>query len=157
MKTNFFHIRTALYLLFGFIALSSCSKDDEHDDLNINVENKLEYDGRTHTLNVGTLEDLGYDGSHYNMEFSIFHLVSEYDPIIPAFLFVDLFSPHENSFRGGTFHFTEDYDRIDGAYYFDYGYLILNFDLLNNTAEKMVEVKGGWVKVAGQGTDYQLE
>lgn len=42
-------------------------------------------------------------------------------------------------------------------YYFDYSYLILNFNLSDNTAEKIVEVKDGWVKVAGQGMDYKLE
>lgn len=39
--------RTFLFQLSVFVGLSSCSKDDDNNDPDIAVENKLEYDGQT--------------------------------------------------------------------------------------------------------------
>lgn len=150
----------ALTLLFINIGILSCSKDKDEAGPAIDAENELSYKGQTYPLNYGAIKDYKFDGSHTNYEFHLFYVISESDPIIPTYLFVDLFSPNESGFKGGTFHYIDtDNGEVDleGKYYFDDGSFARNINIETEAIEEYSNIKGGTVKVLGSGANYKLE
>jgi len=142
------------------LSVFSCSKDKEEPAPEIDAKNELEYNGQTYSLNHGAVTEYGYDGTHTNNEFHLFKVIAEDNPVVPVYLYLDLYSPHENTFSGGTFHFIDtDGPEVDleGKAYFDDGFLIRNMNLTDETAEEVVYVNGGSVKISGEGTQYKLE
>lgn len=86
MKRNPFNlVWKTLILSLIVIGSTSCSKDNDNDDPKVEVNNELTYKGQTYDLNIGAFNDYGFEDGYSNIEFSIFHLVSESDPIIPVF------------------------------------------------------------------------
>ena len=149
---------TLLFISLGIFF--SCSKDKDEAEPVIETKNELSYNGQTYPLNYGAIEDYEYDGSHTNYEFHLFHVISESDPVIPTYLFVDLFSPNESGFKGGTFHYIDtDNGEVDleGKYYFDDGSFARNINVETEEIEEYSDIKGGTVKVSGSGSDYKLE
>jgi len=150
----------AFTLLFISMGILSCSKDKDEVEPDIETKNELSYNGQTYPLNHGAIEDYEYDGSHTNYEFHLFHIISESDPVVPTYLFVDLFSPNESGFKGGTFHYIDtDNGEVDleGKYYFDDGSFARNINVETEEIEEYADIKGGTVKVSGSGADYKLE
>lgn len=157
MKTiNFKPFRFFLYCLFLSIGISACSKDDETEP-EIDAENVLEYNGQSFSLNYGGLGKLGYDGTHTNYNFHVFKINSETDDIIPVYLFLDLHSPNEDGFKGGTFQYLGDEADVEGKSYIGSAFLIRNMSLANENAEEIVYVNEGNVKVSGSGDEFELE
>ncbi|MGV3762831.1 hypothetical protein [Parapedobacter sp.] len=146
-------------LLFISTTILSCSKDKDEVGPVIDAKNELTYNGQTFPLNYGAIDDYEYDGSHTNYEFHLFHIISETDPVVPTYLYIDLFSPND-SFKGGTFHYIDtDNGEVDleGKYYFDYGYFSRNVNVETQEVEEFAAITGGTVKVSGSGSDYKLE
>lgn len=150
----------AFTLLFISMSIFSCSKDKDDTELVIDTKNELRYNGQTYPLNYGAIEDYKYDGSHTNYEFHLFHIISESDPVVPTYLFVDLFSPNATGFKVGTFHYIDtDNGEVDleGKYYFDDGSFARNINVETEEVEEYSDIKGGTVKVSGSGAEYKLE
>ena len=156
------HFPFIIFTMFMIMSMSifSCSKDEDEVVPDIDAKNELTYGGQTDPLNYGAIDDYGYDGSHTNYEFHLYHIISETDPVVPTYLFVDLFSPNEDGFKGGTFHYIDtDNGEVDleGKYYFDDAYFARNVDIENNTIGEYARITSGTVKVSGGGMDYKLE
>lgn len=114
------------------MSIFSYSKDEDEVVLDIDAKNELTYDGQTGPLNYGEMDDYGYDGSHTNYEFHLYHIISETDLVVPTYLFVDLFSPNEDGFKGGTF-------KVSGSG-MDYK---LEFDLVREDGKSLKGSYGG--------------
>jgi len=157
--TTYFPWMVFTVLIIMSISIFSCSKDKDEVEPIIDAKNELSYNGQTYPLNYGAIDDYEYDGSHTNYEFHLFKIVSETDPVVPIYLFLDLFSPNEGGFKGGTFHYIDTDNgevNLDGKYYFDDGYFARNVNIETDAVEEFVYIKSGTVKVSGSGSEYKL-
>jgi len=141
-------------MLSTFALMLACSKDDSIPDTD--GKNELTYDGQIYPLTNGTYETYGFDGEHFNQEFSVFDATRINESLVPVYVFVDLYAAGE-TFSGGTFPFMHyGQDDVTDKYYFDDGYVILNMNVATEDAESFLAVAGGTVKVSGSGNTYSI-
>lgn len=147
-----------LCLLMVAYCAGGCSKDDDNGiEPVINPTNSLEYRGKTFSLHEGAVVDYGYEDGHYNQEFHLMQFSEDDEDLVPIYLFIDLFSASEETFKQGIFNFVDEEEDVAGKNYFDYGYFIRNLRVAGEEAEEVAYVARGTVKVAGSGTDYAIE
>lgn len=156
MKKTFHPLKILICLTVMALGFASCSKKENGAEPTIDPKNELNYNNETYSLNYGGFRNGGFNGTHINYEFHIFKFISENDPIVPIYLYLNLYSPNEDGFKGGTFTFADDED-VEGTYYFNEAYLIRNMNITDETAEDIVYVKGGKVNVSGKGNKFNLE
>ena len=144
-----------LILSLIVIGSTSCSKDNDNDDPKVEVNNELTYKGQTYDLNIGAFNDYGFEDGYSNIEFSIFHLVSESDPIIPVFLYLDLYSTNQD-IESGTYRFSDGETDVDGNTFSD-SYLVRNYYWKEDKGDEVATIAGGTVKLSRDGENFKFE
>jgi hypothetical protein len=156
MKRNPFNlVWKTLILSILVLGSTSCSKDNDNDDPNVEVNNELTYKGQTYDLNIGAFNDYGFEDGYSNIEFSIFHLVSESDPIIPVFLYLDLYSTNQD-IESGTYRFSDGETDVDGNTFSD-SYLVRNYYWKEDKGDEVATIAGGTVKLSRDGENFKFE
>lgn len=156
MKRNPFNlVWKTLILSLLVLGSTSCSKDNDNDDPNVEVNNELTYKGQTYDLNIGAFNDYGFEDGYSNIEFSIFHLVSESDPIIPVFLYLDLYSTNQD-IESGTYRFSDGETDVDGNTFSD-SYLVRNYYWQEDKGDEVATIAGGTVKLSRDGENFKFE
>lgn len=156
MKRNPFNlVWQTLILSLLVIGSTSCSKDNDNDDPKVEVNNELTYKGQTYDLNIGAFNDYGFEDGYSNIEFSIFHLVSESDPIIPVFLYLDLYSTNQD-IESGTYRFSDGETDVDGNTFSD-SYLVRNYYWQEDKGDEVATIAGGKVKLSRDGENFKFE
>lgn len=157
MRTNPLNaINKILVIAVMIFGMTSCSKDKDNSKPDVETHDEVTYKGTSYPINAGGYDDLGYDEGFSNTELYLFNIKSDSDPLIPVYIYLDLFSP-EKEFKGGTFKYVTGEENVEGKYFLNDAIFIRNMNIDTNKADEVVEIKDGTVKVSRDGENFKVE
>lgn len=152
--------RLLLCLSLLSLSISSCSDKNENATPEEQGGNQATYSDQHYSLNAGAISKNGIQAGHFNYSFFLFELGSESDPVVPLTIFMDLFSPSMENFKGGTFHYLSPeatQEDTQGQYYFNQAYVVRNFNRDQENADEVAFVQSGTIKASGADSHFTLE